>query len=318
MSNVFQELEIFLNILKVIDQWGWAYHNVSRDQRKFSRHRIDIARIGDISVEQAGKYDIVYFSSIDLDRNKVRSLASELRARYPKTSIIGGYAAESNLLYAECDLVISVSLRHYYELVDLYPDKPVVWMPECVDTDFFKRSRAYPAKFTVGWAGREFPVKRPHLLNEFKFPLVRKSDWGSQFFKKDRTLDDMVDFYHSISALILVSISECMPRVVLEAMSMALPVVSTNVGSLGVILPKEMLVPPMPENKVMPKINSILNELKHDNKLFESACEHNRKVAEEQLSWKVNMPYWDKLFESVRDSQKALAIGQHFLRIFGV
>jgi len=307
-----------MKILKVIDQWGWAYHNVSKDQQKHSRHEIDIVRIEDFSIDRASDKDIVYFSSVDLDRNAVMDSVALLRRELPLVKIIGGYAGESNLIYQDCDLVISVSLNHYYKLLDMYPDKKVIWLPESIDTEYFKRTQDYPDTFSVGWAGRDFPVKRPHLLRELRFPLKIKSDWGMSFFKEDRSLGDMIEFYHSISALVLVSLSECMPRVVLEAMSMGLPVVSTDVGSLGVVLQKEMLVPAMPEHAVMPRINGILGALRSDLEFYQTTCRRNLKTVNEKLSWANNMPYWDNVFDAVldEDSKRIGEVERYFQSIF--
>ena len=51
-----------LNIVKIVDQWGWAYHFLDREQQKYSRHNIIIQRHTDVCLDNV---DIVYIHSPD-------------------------------------------------------------------------------------------------------------------------------------------------------------------------------------------------------------------------------------------------------------
>ena len=58
---------------------------------------------------------------------------------------------------------------------------------------------------------------------------------------EDVRKDDLIDFYKDASVLIVSSRDEGGPRVALEALFLEIPVLSTNVGHMENILPKELL-----------------------------------------------------------------------------
>jgi len=56
--------------------------------------------------------------------------------------------------------------------------------------------------------------------------------------------EDLVDYYKNASMIVISSRSEGGPRVALEALYQEIPVISTNVGHMAEILPKELLAEP--------------------------------------------------------------------------
>ena len=56
--------------------------------------------------------------------------------------------------------------------------------------------------------------------------------------------EDLVDYYKNASMIVISSRSEGGPRVALEALCQEIPVISTNVGHMAEILPKELLAEP--------------------------------------------------------------------------
>ena len=58
---------------------------------------------------------------------------------------------------------------------------------------------------------------------------------------EDVRKDDLIEFYKDASVLIVSSRDEGGPRVALEALFLEIPVLSTNVGHMENILPKELL-----------------------------------------------------------------------------
>ena len=56
--------------------------------------------------------------------------------------------------------------------------------------------------------------------------------------------EDLADYYKNASMLVISSRSEGGPRVALEALCQEIPVISTNVGHMAEILPKELLAEP--------------------------------------------------------------------------
>lgn len=56
--------------------------------------------------------------------------------------------------------------------------------------------------------------------------------------------EDLVDYYKNASMIVISSRSEGGPRIALEALYQEIPVISTNVGHMAEILPKELLAEP--------------------------------------------------------------------------
>lgn len=285
-----------LKILKVIDVFGWAFDFIYKEQRQYTKHRLSRNIVSEVArVPHANDYDIVYFSGANL--TETRSITREFKLQ--NTKIIGAYAGENYNTYQEqdLDLVISISYPFTQTLKEMYPTKTVIFMPEGVNTKFFipLENKNYKS-FIAGWAGRKAIVKRPYLLNQLKYPIKIKSDTDESTFVKERTQDSMLEFYHSIDALVLVSKSECMPRVILEAMSCGLPVVSTNVGSINMLLDKDWLIDAIDEEEIVKIMNQKLDVLKNNPKLRKEIGERNRQHVEEYFSWAKIMPLWDDLF----------------------
>jgi glycosyltransferase involved in cell wall biosynthesis len=218
---------------------------------------------------------------------------------------------------------------------------PSIFLPEGVDTSFFvpfRRDRAISTwrkcnwrcagekspipsvtkrggtrhSLIVGWAGRLDNVKRPHLLDQLDFKVNIQSQHGAQYFV-ERSLDHMLRFYNSIDVLVLTSLSECMPRVVLEACACSIPVVCTDVGSIRMILDSKWIVPVNPESVVIEEMNKRLHLL-GDKDLRDRVGDANRKRVEKTLSWKNLMPFWDTAFLAAiqKDTSSIQQINQHF------
>ena len=119
---------------------------------------------------------------------------------------------------------------------------------------------------------------------------------------KEKSHFSMLNFYRSIDVLVLTSKSESMPRVILEAMACGLPVVSTNVGSICLLLDKEWLIDPYPREQVISQMNDKL-DLLTDRNLRLKVGERNRKHIEKHFSWTKNQPLWDLSFESAKNDK---------------
>jgi len=286
-----------MKILKLIDQYGWAYFFMDREQQRYSKHDILIRR-GDVDLSGV---DIVFIHSPDISSYACSTLPN--RAHRAGIKVIGCYSGQVNDKYSYADLIVTISPQTYEIAKSLGYSCPVVLIPEGVDTNFFYPSWSFEKKqdsFKVGWAGRPCAVKRPHLLDRLEFPVQKQADWGHVYFKEDRALDSMLTFYRSIDCLVLTSIKECMPRVVMEAMACGLPVVSTDVGSIRNLLSSKMIIPNYPdENLIVDHFNIILRLLENSPEDRLAIGVRNREHIENNFNTERLTAFWDYLFELI-------------------
>jgi glycosyltransferase involved in cell wall biosynthesis len=307
------------NILKIIDVYGWAYHFIALDQQKYSVHNINFCRLNDLKNYNLDNIDIIYFPSPGMGIGRISAAIKKIRNNYPYIKIIGAYAGENKVIYPDADMICSISAKHLLFLKETYSKFPVIFLPESVDTEFF-----YPLnknryrRFKPGYAGRKHPVKRLHLLDKLNFKIKKKTDHSPTFYTKDRTLEPMRKFYHSIDCIVMSSISECMPRVVLEGMACGLPVISTAVGSLNMVVDKDWLIYEEDEDKIVEKLNEKLSKLKNDRTLRKNVGKRNREFICKYFDWKINQSLWDEVFSHLysKNFEKMKEITEQFNSIF--
>ena len=300
-----------LRVGKVIDQFGWAFYFIAKEMARYSKH-----------VMTYEKYDNVHFNDLDIILISNPNICTPIsNIQIPKIAkesgikIIGQYCGEVNDTYAYADLIITISPQTYNFAKSRY-SIPVIYLPESIDTNFFTPNEFCSESFKVGWAGRENPIKRVHLLSKLIYPIKKQANWGSKYFTEDSTLQPMLDFYRSIDCLVLTSASECQPRVVMEAMACGLPVISTEVGSIPMLLDKEWIVPVVPESLVVEEMNKKLKRLRNNPALREAVGKRNRAYILKKFSWEVNQKYWDEVFMSVynNDMENVQRISDNFLK----
>ena len=72
---------------------------------------------------------------------------------------------------------------------------------------------------------------------------------------------ELVKYYRNAKLLIISSIDEGGPRVALEALYLQIPVISTNVGHMPMILPKELLAPANDQNSLQNLLESYVDKI---------------------------------------------------------
>ena len=302
---------IKLNILKVIDQYGWAFHFTYQEQLLFTKHNLSCIKINDFvaNPEKCLSYDIIYFHSPAMISTKTTNeLIRKIKLLKPTIAIIGAYHGERKEKYEKVDAIVSISINHLSYLKTIYPDLPIFFMINGINTNYFypKRSKGMKS-FRIGYAGRAKPIKRIHLLDKLIFPVIKMTEHGKQYFLENRTQDSMLKFYHSIDCLVLTSASECMPRVILEAMACELPVISTSVGSVPLLIENTWLTSVNPEEATISETNK---------KLRKKIGKRNRIFIKKNFDWKKIQPVWDEFFESVynKDYLKCTSISDNILQ----
>ena len=301
-----------MKVSKIIDQWGWAYYWIAKEMERYSTHTIRAERFNFIDY----KSDVIYISSPNISK-KIASHVIPLNCKENNIKCIGGYSGEIDMLYSEyVDLIVTISPQLYYYAKNQYKNIPVIFLPESVDTNYFIPTERPKDRFIPGWAGGpNKAIKRRHLFEYFKYPVSQMCEHGSLYFKEDATLDKMKNFYSSIDCFVNVSSTECCPRVVLESMACGLPVLSTNVGAIPMLLEKTFIVPTYPVADTVYEMNKLLDNLanKIDDKT--KIGERNRQYVEDNFSWKVNQPIWDEVFSLLKDNNitEILKISDKFI-----
>jgi glycosyltransferase involved in cell wall biosynthesis len=302
-----------LRIGKVIDQFGWAFYFVAKEMQKYSSHVVTYEKYDNVHFD---KLDIVLLSNPNIC-TPISNIKIPTTAKESGIKVVGQYCGEVQETYKYVDLIITISPQTYNFAKSKYTC-PVIYLPESIDTEFFAFKEMNPDTFTVGWAGREHVVKRTHILGKLDYPIKKQANWGAKYFNEDANSQPMLDFYHSIDCLVLTSASECQPRVVMEAMACGLPVVSTDVGSVSMLLDKKWIVPTIPEHKTIEEMNKKLKMLAENPELRRNVGKRNRAFIYKNFSWAVNQTHWDKVFTHLynNETDKILEIHNSFVKKF--
>lgn len=306
-----------LNIIRIYDVPRWAYYNSALETVKYSRHNVKLVKWTDFNENTIKGAHVVYMPGPDLYNQKTRTEFPNLCKKY-NVRYIGGYSGPSKLTYSYADVLVAISPQNYQFINQNYPKNvPKVLIPEGIDGDYFRPGVKTNPHFRVGYAGSLHDIKRPYLLKVLKYGVTFKTNWGNEFFKEDRTLDDMIEWYHQLNCLVLTSESECCPRVVLEAMSCGIPIVATDVGFIKMFIGNDWVVPVNPEKIVVDEMNKKLDLLYNNPDLREIVGKANRSYVDNYISWRKLMPIWDTLFEAVydRNYQVLQNISSMFIKI---
>jgi glycosyltransferase involved in cell wall biosynthesis len=151
-----------------------------------------------------------------------------------------------------------------------------------------------------------------------KYPVKVTMNYGKKYFKKNRTLKLMEEFYHSLDVFILPSMSEASTTVTMEAMACGLPIVATDVGNIRMLLDPEWIVPNTTDKEIIKGINYRLDLLKENPQLRKDVGECNRKHIENYFTWKQNQIIWDEVYSAlvVEDYTKIKELSESYLEPF--
>lgn len=284
-----------MRILVVIDQYGWAFDFAARGIKKYSKHDVVIKRWSD--VVKPNQYDCVFY----MNRSCLMATPHSRRATI-KNKCVG---IRGGLPLMSCDQPIMGwknapnQINTYNYLKDKYPNEKIYLCRNAVDTEIFKPIKRPKNRFGVGWAGNPTqPTKQYKLLFELNYPIEMQKRWGVQFFKKDRSRQEMVDFYSSIDVYINVSYQEGFSMTLLEAAATTLPIVCTNAGGHAEFVDSEWVIPSRPPSTVIKEMNRKLRILKTNPKLRLELGQKNLRKVLDKWTWKKTTKKYDYMFEA--------------------
>ncbi len=172
----------------------------------------------------------------------------------------------SRLCYQEADRVITITqVNQRYQLEEGADPEKMAVIPNGIRPERFRPAREAPRprdEFVVGFVGRVVPIKdvktliRAVKLAEPEIPnlkayVIGPTEEDPEYFAECRQLtsllgledrivytgpQDVLEYYRRMHVLVLTSISEGQPLVILEANSAGVPVVATNVGACAELL----------------------------------------------------------------------------------
>ena len=185
--------------------------------------------------------------------SKTTSIINSIKNNYKHVATVHGIK-KNKKVYEKCDLVIGVSNK---AIEDIQNKTLVIsnwWNPK------LKKSTKQNNKYALA-VGRLEKVKGFDLLieswtniktklviigsgkeKENLLYLVKKNNLANKIEIFDEVKrEDLISYYENASVLIVSSRDEGGPRVALEALYLGIPVISTDVGHMPDILPKELL-----------------------------------------------------------------------------
>lgn len=300
-----------LNVLMIIDVYGWAFDFDARAIKKYSRHNCVIKSISEVTDNDIEYFDVIYCMHPSL-LNSIKAHFNIKKNRNSK-NYCSGFASAPTEKFSTGIVIYPVPKDYSVDCIGCYSResyeyvlkevegcwKKVYLLFNGIDTEIFKPSKNPSNDFVVGWAGNSTRLcKRTYLLPRLSFPVTMKDSWGNKYFVKNRTQDDMIDFYHSIDVLVSVSNSEGLPRPVLEAMACGLPVVSTDAGAIPEVIGKEWLVPRnADEDTIIREIDKRLTLLKNNPDLRRKVGLRNLRIIKEKWSSRDTTKKCDEMFE---------------------
>lgn len=300
-----------LNVLLIVDVYGWAFDFDARAIKKYSRHNCTIKSICEVTKEDIGRYDVFYCMHPSL-LNSIKNRFNLSINRNLK-NYCSGFASAPTEKFSTGLVIYPVPNDYSVDCIGCYSqesyeyvlkqveglNKKVYLLYNGIDTDIFKPKVHSSNDFVVGWVGNSTRLcKRTYLLPRLSFPVKMKDSWGNQYFIKNRSQNDMVDFYHSINVLVSVSVAEGLPRPVLEAMACGLPIVATDAGAIPDFVDGEWLVPKdASEEVIVNEINKRLTLLKNNPKLRKEVGLRNLKIIMDKWQSKDIVRLCDQMFE---------------------
>ena len=168
-------------------------------------------------------------------------------------------------------------------------------------------------QFTIGWVGRNSPEKRLVLFikiaTETPFNVKIITDkYDSEYIQSEnfKVVKGLNDFesvrneFSEISVLLVTSSREGFPLVIMEAMELGIPVISTNVGGIKEHITHEktgFLIEDRHDYEIIQDFHRVLQSLESNFDLYEKICLASRHYAEMYFELESFRANYRKLFD---------------------
>lgn len=292
-----------LNILCIVDSWGWAYDFYARGVKTYSKHDVTICagypKEG-LTPELINAHDAIFCFSRTI-WNAFRPPIRELISTKPLIMWCCGSSFGIPPSPVDAYAVCTEKLLEKSKELGI---ENVVLLREGIDPEVYRPTEKTPSKeLRVGWAGNEESErKRTYLLEKLCYPVKTMTEHDNKFRVKDRKSEPMVQFYNGLDVYITLmkeNGAHGVGRTILEAMSCGLAIVATDIASTFKAVPRRWLIPSEPDDIVVREANNRLMLLDSDRDLLTQVGESNRKFVIDNYSWEVVVKDWDRLFEKV-------------------
>lgn len=287
-----------MKTLIVVDCYGWAFDNIAKGIQKYSKHHCIVRTPFEISKEDIDTCSVV----ISMDELNAWNKISDRRKLIMKRNGLKTIVLIHNIAKhfpdpKIFDMIVPTNRNLLAKAKRTYPESSNIrLMFTAADADLF-REVELPKIFKVGWAGSyNCPVKRTHFLKDLNYGVSIRGSDSSKFLVKNRSQNDIRDFYKSISVLVCLSKAEGGPLPPMEAASCGRAVISTSMGQMPDLLEERWLVP---VDNPIELMNEKLKLLEGNPKLLRKVGKRNAREVRKNWSWKVRAKQWDKLIEEV-------------------
>jgi len=292
-----------LNILCIVDSWGWAHEFNARGVKKYSRHQVTVLPVyrGGLTSQIVDKHDVIFVFSRWIWNYFGKSVRQAVMKK-PTILYCCGTFFGSPPPTVETYAVCTERLVRKCSALEM---RNVVLLREGVDTEIFKpKDKSVSKTLQVGWAGNpNRKIKRYHLIKHIKYPIKTMTRHAEKYRVKGRSRKAMVDFYNSLDVYITLMAQNGAHGVnlcILEAMACGLPVISTNIAGISELVPTEWLIPDTPDSLVIGEMERKL-ALLEDKQLREKIGRNYRQYILKFRSWKMRVKDWDQAFERAAD-----------------
>jgi len=284
-----------LNILFLYDDDGWVFDFETRAYKQFSSHNIIRKKFNTITKNDLKDIDILLIPG-SCHYKHLNDLGIIKFAKQQNIKIVVQYNSEIELdlpnYITNCDLAVASSPDIYARLNG--DQKNLQFIPHFIDTHYWEDT-SDTNTFKIGWVGNpECKVKNFDLLKELNFPVQIQSNYGKKFFKVNRTLQEMKDFYKEIGILLILSESEGTPMPLLESAASGKVVISTNTGLATELLSPEFIIDK--QKNIVEQVNSILEDLKNNPEKIITIGKENRKKVVQKNDWFTNVLWLDNVY----------------------